>query len=115
MASGPHNCITNLSLLLVRCVCIKALGTLQIAMSWPSCALMTVVKRTDSRDVVGDVASSLGMYPHCLSMPATILSLIVASHLSFKKQMRFNGSLHLFVTKGGWVNWFECISIVKLA
>ena len=52
-------------------------GTLKILTSRPSYASTTKVVISDSKDIVGDKASSLGIYPLCLLPSAHVLPLIL--------------------------------------
>ena len=93
---------------------MKALGTLQMAMSQPSCTSIMVVKRTDLRNAVGDVCIFLGNVSTLLVPTCHHPSFNGSVMLELEEQMGLNNSLHLLLAEGGWVNWFECILIVEL-
>ena len=64
----------------------NAFGMSQFAMSRPSCALITAVKRVPSMLMVGLVTSSCSIYVHCVLPFAQCWHFIVLSLFSVKKK-----------------------------
>ena len=76
----------NLSSSFSMRVVMKALEMSTVAASIPSFASMVAVRRTDSRDAVGEAASDLSMVPLYLLSPETMRPLMESSRFSLKNR-----------------------------